>query len=199
MAASQITDSKSSKKRLSPEARKTQLLDMAVIAFAAAGIERAVHADVAKLAHVSTPTVFTYFPTREALVEAVLDKVETAIIGMIAQIPERSGLSNEEMLRSLAQALDILCDTQPDLMKVALAWSVAFSDVRERYIKFQDRQLDMLSVRLSPTSQERSDARITLGIALLFIHMHFDGSSEGVRRRYVNRVIELWGAAPKAS
>lgn len=196
MRASRGSDSKPNRSRLSPEARYNQLLDHAVKAFAASGIERAVHADVAALANVSTPTVFKYFPNREALVGAVLDRIETTITELINRIPEDSKLTVRDMMDRLAQALSILCETQPDLMKVGLAWSVAFSSVRERYVTFQERKLDMLSARLSSTAQERSDARILLGVALLYIRMHFDGSSGDVRQRYVQRLTELWESAP---
>jgi len=183
------------RKRLNPETRHLQLLDFAVQAFASAGIERAVHADVAALAGVSTPTVFKYFPTRDALVDEVLERVETTITALINQIPAESELSVAEMLRLFAAALDQLCDTRPDLMKVALAWSVAFSSVRNRYIAFQEKQLDMLQVRLGQSEHGRSDARILMGVALLYTRMNFDGTSEDVRRRYVDRLTELWASA----
>ncbi len=60
------------RRRLDPGARRMQLLEHAICAFADAGIERAAHADVAGRAQVSTPTVFKYFPTRDALVDAEL-------------------------------------------------------------------------------------------------------------------------------
>ncbi|WP_427453653.1 TetR/AcrR family transcriptional regulator [Litorimonas sp. WD9-15] len=184
------------RKRLSPDARRRQLRDVAMKAFAAAGIERAVHADVAALAGVSTPTVFKYFPTRDALVDDVLDRVEVTITDLITQIPVQSQLSVADMLYRFASGLDVLCLTEPDLMKVALAWSVAFSSVRERYITFQEQQLDMLQARLGQSEHDRSDARILMGVALLYTRMHFDGTSDDVRRRYVDRLTELWAASP---
>lgn len=190
------TVSAKTRKRLSPEARHLQLLEFAIQAFASAGIERAVHADVAALAGVSTPTVFKYFPTRDALVDEVLETVETTIIALINQIPAESELSVADMLRRFAEALDQLCESRPNLMKVALSWSVAFSSVRERYITFQEKQLDMLQMRLGQSEHGRSDARILMGVALLYTRMNFDGTSEDVRRRYVNRLTELWASAP---
>lgn len=182
--------------RLDPEARKTQLLDHAVSAFATSGIERAVHADVAARAGVSTPTVFKYYPTRDALVDAVLDRIEIRTMDLFSKIPENSGLSAFDMTQSLATAVEHLCQTEPDLMKVCLAWSVAFSSVRERYLTYQDMLLDRLRARMSHAEADRSDARIMLGAALLFIRMQFDGTSEDVRQRYVNRMAEIWQSAP---
>ncbi len=62
--------------RLSPAKRKEQLLDIAIEVFAQRGIGRGGHADVAGIAQVSVATVFNYFPTREDLVDEVLNKVE---------------------------------------------------------------------------------------------------------------------------
>ncbi|MBD1568646.1 TetR/AcrR family transcriptional regulator [Aliivibrio sp. S10_S31] len=62
--------------RLSPEKRKEQLLDIAIEVFSQRGIGRDGHADIAEIAQVSVATVFNYFPTREDLVDDVLNKVE---------------------------------------------------------------------------------------------------------------------------
>lgn len=62
--------------RLSPEKRKEQLLDIAIEVFSQRGIGRGGHADVAEIAQVSVATVFNYFPTREDLVDDVLNRVE---------------------------------------------------------------------------------------------------------------------------
>ena len=186
------------RRRLNPSARREQLLQHALGAFAEAGIERAVHADVANRAGVSTPTVFKYFPTREALVEAVLDRVEVTYIELIEHVPDGAQVGAADMTRLWATTLNALCETQPDLMKVGLSWCVAFSSVRTRYLSFEDRMLDMLKSRMKDSVTDRSDARILIAIATLYIRMHFDGSSEDVRRRYVERMAEIFAAAPDA-
>lgn len=179
------------RKRLDPEARRGQLLEHAISAFAEAGIERAVHADVAKRAGVSTPTVFKYFPTREALVGAVLDRVEEMRIGVITLISEGGKYDSGYVAETLAVELKKLCKTQPDLMKVALGWSVAFSSVRDRYMKLETQELAMLQARLKWTSEDQSDARILLASVILYVRMHFDGSSQTARESYLKRLIEI--------
>lgn len=126
--------------RLAPAERRNQLLGCAMRAFADAGVNRATHADVARLAEVSVPTVFVYFPTRETLVEAVLDEVERFIIdetivpvlSLPRPVPElliQSGLTFTEAVR-----------THPDYARVWLDWSTAFRrDVWPRYLAFQSR------------------------------------------------------------
>ncbi|HEY2487591.1 MAG TPA: helix-turn-helix domain-containing protein, partial [Candidatus Binataceae bacterium] len=55
--------------------RRTLLLRCALCVFARRGIGAARHAEIAREAKVSVPAVFFYFPTRQALVSAVLDEV----------------------------------------------------------------------------------------------------------------------------
>lgn len=184
------------RRRLDPDARKAQLLRHAISAFAEAGIERAVHADVAQRAGVSTPTVFKYFPTREALVDAVLGQVETTIFNLIKQVPNPTTLRPEDLMHEWALKLSALCETDPDIMKVLLSWSVAFSSIRGRYQAFENQKLAMMTSRMINPGPDRSDARILLGSALLYIRLHFDGSPEDVRFRYAGRMSQLVAAAP---
>jgi len=193
------TSKSTTRRRLDPDARRAQLLEHAISAFAEAGIERAVHADVAKRAEVSTPTVFKYFPTREALVDAVLSEVEAVFDELPKRLPPNTTLTPAEMTHILSRVLSEHCMSQPDLMKVALAWSVAFSSVRERYLAFEDRRLDTLqSIMKGPESSsdgvDRSDARILFAGGILYIRMHFDETTKDARRRYVIRMAEIMDA-----
>lgn len=189
------------RRRLEPSERRAQLLEHAISAFAEAGIERAVHADVAIRANVSTPTVFKYFPTREALVDAVLSEVEDSLIVLETYLPSDVTLSSPELVRALAGALSQLCRERPDLMKVSLIWSVAFSNVRARYLSFGSRILEILSSLLDPEKTDTSDRLIIFAGVKLFIRMHFDETSEETRRDLINRMCELFEAieisAPK--
>lgn len=184
------------RQRLDPEARRAQLLKHAISAFADAGIERAVHADVASRANVSTPTVFKYFASREALVDAVLSDIETRFESLRALLPADVVLTSPELVRALTGVLSELCTHRPDLMKVALAWSVAFSPVRARYLALESRLLESLSGTLKTQTTDKSDARIIFAGAVLFLRMHFDETTADTRRDYVNRMCEIFEAAP---
>jgi len=179
------------RKRLSPARREAQLLTCALTAFAQAGIERAVHADVAALAGVSVPTVFKYFPTRDALVDAVLSRIETEVFALLKSFPENTAASPGQTVKLLAAGVNAMCENTPDLVKTLLSWSVAFSSVRPRFLVFQDECLTLVQARLSTRSQDRSDARILLGAAFLYEQMYFDGSTADVRQRYVERMADL--------
>ena len=179
------------RKRLSPSERRAQLLEHAMAAFADAGIERAAHADVAARANVSTPTVFKYFPSRDALVDAILNEIEVAFWDLGGIKSNAIELGPAEMAESLAGSLSQLCINRPNLMKVALIWSFAFSSVRERYQAFEKIRLDDLQPSFKSAGLTRADARIFLSSMFLYIRMHFDGTASESRKRYLNRVLEM--------
>ena len=186
-----IGDKPVTRQRLNRDARRAQLLEHAISAFAEAGIERAAHADVAKRAKVSTPTVFKYFPTREMLVDAVLNEIEIAFWDLGGLKSNAIDLEPAQMAKSLANSMSELCKLRPDLMKVALIWSFAFSSVRERYQAFEKVRLDDLQPSFKSAGLTRADARIFLSSMFLYIRMHFDGTSIDSRIQYLDRVLEI--------
>ena len=170
-----------------------QLIEMAMQVFAKDGLERAGHGDIAKLANVSTATVFNYFPTREDLVEAVLEEMRTHIRTMF----ERLGTVKAENsigVRAMVAGFDQLITTQPDLIKVFLRWSVAFGhNIREAYLDFQEELLDSVSSRLINAGPDRSDARIILGSAQMYALMRLDRTSDDVTERFIERLLSVLG------
>ena len=177
-------------RRLDPNLRRAQLLEHAISAFADAGIERAAHADVAARANVSTPTVFKYFPSREVLVDAVLTEVEQTFEGMKSQLIAEA-ITTPQMIRAIAATLSNLCTRRPDLMKVALTWSVAFTPIRARYLSFENRLLDILPTTYNAIILSEADKRIIYATANTIIRMHFDGTDTAVRQDFIERVCEL--------
>lgn len=184
-----FTDTTLTGRRLNPDLRRAQLLEHAISAFADAGIERAAHADVAERANVSTPTVFKYFPSRDVLVDAVLKEVEKTFERLKENLPSQHS-SAPEVIRATALALTNLCIKRPDLMKVALTWSVAFSPIRTRYLTLETRLLSIISNALDPKISDKSDKHIIFGTANLYVRMHFDETSALARRDYINRMCE---------
>lgn len=185
-----------SHRRLDPDARRAQLLEHAIAAFADAGFERAVHADVAVRAKVSTPTVFKYFPTRGALVDAVLSEIEDAFADFGGMRSSGTSLELKELTLKVTQIISELCVERPNLMKVALAWSVAFSPVRARYIAFENSRLRGIQSFMKTDKPDPSDARILLSSLFLFVRMHFDDTSKETRERFIDRLSDMFDAAP---
>jgi TetR/AcrR family hemagglutinin/protease transcriptional regulator len=77
------------RKRLPPEERRAQLLEIAIDVFAERGLGAARHAEIAERAGVAVSTVFVYFPTREDLVRDVLDAVATFFLGLLERAHSR--------------------------------------------------------------------------------------------------------------
>ena len=108
-------------------------------AFAAEGLSGASHAAVARLADVSVPTVFHYFPTREALADAVLDEVERFFTELASSTHDADGTAAAR-LTAHGQAFLASAETHPAHLRVWLDWSTAIREhVWPRYLAFQER------------------------------------------------------------
>lgn len=190
-------------RRLAPQARRAQLMPCAVAAVAAMGLERATHAEVARLAGVSVPTVFVYFPKREDLVGAVLDEVE----GFLDDIVGSSFAQPVpvERLTALARAFEHAADAQRDTIRVWLDWSTAVrADVWPSYLKVQERIVTNVATALrdhhggkarKPTLEELSAARMFVGSGHTVALMKLAGA----RQPEVDELIETIVAATLAS
>lgn len=107
-------------------------------AFAARGLSRAAHADVARLADVSAATVFSYFRTRAVLLHEVL----ACVARYYEEMADRFHQPDRPAARALlehAVAFATSVDSDPDHARVVLEWSTA---VREEswphFLRFQE-------------------------------------------------------------
>lgn len=124
---------------MTPSGRAAQLLECATRVFARRGIGEARHAEIAAEAGVAVATVFVYFPTREALVNAVLDEVERFYIAMLEETRNAGGEADaSSMMLKCAQAFADSVDAHPDYARIFLEWSVAVrEEIWPRYLSFQ--------------------------------------------------------------
>ena len=129
--------------KLSPEMRREQLLIYAIKVFARRGIGAGRHAEIAELAEVSVPTVFSYFPTREILVREVLRKVDSFLFKVVTDALDSENLVYRKML-AVTRAFGEGVDTNEDIMKIWLNWSTA---IRENtwplYEKLQTKVINL--------------------------------------------------------
>lgn len=77
-----------SRSRRPPEVRRTEILDAAARAFLESGITSATMDDVARAADVAKGTVYLYFPSREALIEALRGRFVERIATRAARLLE---------------------------------------------------------------------------------------------------------------
>jgi len=166
--------------RLSPHERRLQLLDHALAVFAREGLGRANHAAIADLAGVSVATVFHYFPSRDDLVDAVLDQVDDFFIRLANQIHDPAGpdgpdshpASLQEVLVAHGLAFLRAADTDSDYVRVWLDWSTAIRDrVWPRYLDFQERLVAIVagSLRRGRARGEISAFIVPADTARLFV------------------------------
>ncbi|MGL4923402.1 TetR/AcrR family transcriptional regulator [Aeromonas sp. 30P] len=134
--------------RLSPEARRSQLMECAIEVFSRRGIGRAGHAEIAEQAKVSVATVFNYFNTREELVDEVLAEIERFVNQMLSQAYGDQGPIFDKIQRHVRLSVDAAYD-QPDYAGIWLEWS---SSVREevwpRYTRLLDQCLELIASEL---------------------------------------------------
>lgn len=188
------------RRRLPPEARRRQLLDCAVAVFAAQGLARAGHAGVAEAAGVSVATVFHYFPTREALVDAVLDRVEAYFVALATEVHARPlPLSRRLVLHGLAFLAT--ADTRPGHLRVWLDWSTAVREhVWPRYLAFQERLVAIVAESIergsvdgeipSRVSSEQA-ARLFVGNAHMAATLRFAPSTGLDLAAYVESAVAM--------
>jgi TetR/AcrR family hemagglutinin/protease transcriptional regulator len=182
--------------RLSPEERRQQLLDVAVALFAEKGIGEARHAELAAEAGVSVATTFVYFPSREALVEMVLDEVAKVHVGLFDSI-DAAGMGLKEFLHGLAQLVKLMAVEKPDYVKVWLGWSTNYSKaLRSSFLKAEATVIDRLAVILETAGsigqeQSRDNARILMAASQTLSTMKLDGMDSARIQRFVDHTIDV--------
>ncbi len=183
-------------KRMSPDARRQQLLDMAVEVFAEKGIGEARHADIARLAGVSVGTTFVYFPTREALVQDVLSYVGDKLMGLLDGA-SGSDMPLEDLLMVLSERVLAMTESHTDIMRLWLSWSTHFGpDIRASYLNFLNEDLTRVTAILHrgagpEAGVGRDDARILVSMTQALVQMKFDGEDPAKLTRFTQHAIDM--------
>lgn len=113
--------------RLSPLKRKQQLMEIALEVFARRGIGRGGHADIAEIAQVSVATVFNYFPTREDLVDEVLNHVVRQFSNFLSDNIDLD-IHARENIANITNAMIELVSQDCHWLKVWFEWSASTRD-----------------------------------------------------------------------
>ncbi len=168
-------------RRLDPAERRPQLLECALRVFARRGLGSARHSEIAREAGVSVPTVFFYFPSREALVKAVLEEVARFLTDMTVRIHASSGPA-PDIVFAHAKAFADSVDTRPDYARVWLDWSTAMRDeIWPPYLEFQENVVAIIANTIRRWQRERGlseeeaedDARLIVGSAHMIAQLKF--------------------------
>lgn len=187
-------------RRLAPTDRRTQLLTCALRVFARRGLGEARHAEIAKEAGVSVPTVFFYFPTRTDLVDAVLSEVERFYCAMADEIHSQP-LPTPQILLAHGFAFADSVDTHPDHARVWLDWSTAMRDeVWPRYLSFQAYVVRVLEKTIRRGQREgdfaadvdpEDNAHLMFGSAHMIAQMKFTQQSPERIERFLHTLVRI--------
>jgi TetR/AcrR family hemagglutinin/protease transcriptional regulator len=168
--------------RLSPDARRTQLLGCAIRVFARRGLGRGGHADVAKEAGVAVPTVFAYFRTRGELVVQVLAEVVRYYSDM-AERHFRPEIPAPRALLDFAIAFAASVDSHGDLATVLLDWSSAVrAEIWPLFLEFHHSMVERIEATIRRGQAEgtistdldaNNAALIIIGSGHLVVQMKF--------------------------
>lgn len=167
--------------------------------FARQGLAGGRHPEVARAAGVSTPACYVYFPTRRALVRAVLDEVSRFYLQQAERIHARRDLPAPEVIlaHGLAFAESVL--THPDHAKIWLEWSVSFEqETWPAYVRFQNRVVQILARTLRRGQREGTidrragvvdEARLAFASAHMVAHLTFTGASPARIARFARAIV----------
>ncbi len=184
--------------KLKPEERKHQLLSAAVDVFAAKGIGTTKHVDVAKAAGVAPPTVFSYFPTRENLIQEVLGEVGNYVVQSVADIaPEEQDL--QERLYQSGLNTIAMSSEKPNYMRVWLMWGTHFvPELQAQYRHYESQILDKLCemIRSGSAADDPEDgihdrARMIVGSSAYLQKMIFEGVSKERQEAFVRHIVSF--------
>jgi AcrR family transcriptional regulator len=103
-------------------ARKTivakEVLEQAALLFASKGFANTSLQDVADAIGLSRPALYYYFPSKNALLEAMVEDVTVAAVTMLAEIRNNIELGPEERLRRAVESLVLWSLARPTRFKV---------------------------------------------------------------------------------
>ncbi len=172
---------------------------MALAVFARSGLGQARHTEIAAEAGVAGSTVFVYFPTREALVDAVLSEVERFYL----ELSERAtalDLPVRELLVRQVEAFIASLETNPHHALVWLDWSTSFREENwRRFLEFMDRLIIRFTEIIRRGQHEgaipdqrdaKASARLFLSAAQMVVQMRVTGCNTEELARFSETVID---------
>lgn len=116
--------------------------------FGRRGIGEGRHAEIAEEAGVAVSTVFVYFPSREALVDAVLDQVALSLVAMARTVHQDDSPAPVALRAHIGAFLDFVAEN-PDLARVWMDWSTSYrDDIWPRYEKLQERIVTVIAATI---------------------------------------------------
>jgi len=190
--------------RLTPEARKAQLLETAIRVFAEEGIGHSNHSQIASRAGVSLPSVFAYFPTHEDLTRAVLQEVSRFMLKELVEATQQgTGSAQASIENTLIGFADMIDHPQHrNYARVWFDWSTA---IRENtwplYLEHHIKVLKVFETTIRrgkaagevPKSVNEKDAAwVLVGVGHMIAHMKFAGETKLRIARTIDQLVRSY-------
>lgn len=166
------------------------------------GLGRLTHAETAKEAGTSVPTVFLYFPNRDELVRAVIAEVDRFYTEQ-GRIHHQAPLTPHDILADHLRAFAASIDTQRDHALIWLEWSTSAgkeSGLWDRFLDYQNRMTRTLAatIRKSETPDwERprgwvlDAARLILASAYAITQLKLMGQRQSEIERFIQHSVDM--------
>ncbi|GAA2829273.1 TetR family transcriptional regulator [Aminobacter aminovorans] len=111
------------------EARKQQILDAAIICFTRKGFHGTSTAEICAEAGMSPGNLFHYFPTKQAIIAAIVEQDRRETAAYFAQIDQSLDLFDE-----ILKFMDIVLELAADPAYSSLALEIAAEAMRDKHI-----------------------------------------------------------------
>jgi AcrR family transcriptional regulator len=162
--------------RLPAEDRRVQILDAAFEIFSEKGFHGARTRELARRAGVSEALVFSHFPTKEALIRAILDRV--GLEDLIPVLEQRlGGMPPRAALLALAERMLTNLRDQPQVYRVVFFGLLETPELAARfYQKFLSRLLALETRLFRRAFAERSGKRAARSPDPAVVARSFHGS-----------------------
>jgi AcrR family transcriptional regulator len=186
--------------RLSPEARRASLVEAGIHVVARRGLSGARPVDVAAEAGVSEATIYAYFATRDALIEAVLDEVGRHFFA-ITEGAFEIDKSLPERFASVFDAIAASAERDPDHARVWFDWASAMrGELGPRFLDAQSGLTEIMAsaVRSTPKNERAGlelhpddVAHLVLGAGEMMVRLQLAGRPRREIRRFVRSTLEM--------
>lgn len=144
------------KRTETPEVRRNQLLDAARACFVRSGFASTKVADIATEAGVSVGLVYRFFPSKEALVEAIMEADSQEQLQRFSQVLEGSPPTSA-ITRFVATLRSTLLDRDRTALMVEIAAEMMRNDNVRSAMQSQRKASNALDAKLKALSMNETD------------------------------------------
>jgi TetR/AcrR family transcriptional repressor of uid operon len=147
------------KRTEAPEVRKAQLLDAARVCFIRSGFASTKVADIATEAGVSVGLVYRFFPSKEALVEAIIEEDSQEQLARFSQVlKDNPPTQAAAVARFVATLRPTMLDRDRTALILEIAAEMMRNDKVRSTLQLQHKASKALSAKLNSLSKTGADA-----------------------------------------